>query len=222
MQTPNEAYAATRARRFCPAVSGLFFAAIPVTSWLAQPNSLLEGAVERLCSSIPFLSSAGSTATVSPNGKLAALAALYISITYAVSGAGSAAAANAGVPGGRDNNHPRGQLQLLRGLPLRLYSAHNHLVEMFPGWAVTAALAQSGNVKIAFIDPLLWNLPRGPREHAESKLEMHGMEEGPGAAWWLLGCCTTGSQHRKAKTAAAEECGDWTVDTPAASPETAA
>lgn len=31
---------------------------------------------------------------------------------------------------------------LKEGLPLRLYSAHYHLMEMFPGWAVVAALAQ--------------------------------------------------------------------------------
>lgn len=125
------------------AFSGLFLAAVPVTSWVAQPNGLLEKAVNGLCSTVAFLGSAGSTSTVSQTGKIAALGALYVTVTYAISGAGSAAGAAAGTEGGRDNNHPRAQVQNLRGLPLRLYSAHYNLMEMFPGWAIGAALAQT-------------------------------------------------------------------------------
>jgi len=64
-------------------------------------------------------------------------------MTYAFSGAGSAAGTDAGTEEGRDNNHPRKQVQNLTGLPLRLHSAHYNLMEMFPGFALSAALAQT-------------------------------------------------------------------------------
>ena len=42
---------------------------------------------------------------------------------------------------GLDNNHPRTQRRSLKGLPLRLHSAHYNLLENFPAWAVVAALS---------------------------------------------------------------------------------
>lgn len=122
---------------------GLFLAAIPLTSWITQPNSLVEKAVNGVISTIAFVGSAGSTSVVPQTGKIAALGALYITMTYAISGAGSAAGVDAGNKEGRDNNHPRAQVKNLRGLPLRLHSAHYHLMEMFPGFAMSAALAQT-------------------------------------------------------------------------------
>jgi uncharacterized MAPEG superfamily protein len=110
---------------------------------VAQPNGLLESAVNGLCSSVAFLGSAGANSKVSQTGKIAALSTLYITMTYAFSGAGSAAGADAGCNGGRDNNHPRAQLSSLKGLPLRLVSAHNNLMEMFGGFGLTAALTQA-------------------------------------------------------------------------------
>lgn len=121
----------------------VFLAAVPVTSWIAQPNGLLEKAVNGVCSSVAFLGSAGSTSNVAQTGKIAALGALYVTMTYAITGAGSAAGSAAGIEGGRDNDHPRAQTSELKGLPLRLYSAHYNLMEMFPGWAISAALAQT-------------------------------------------------------------------------------
>ena len=123
--------------------TGLFLATVPVTSWLAQPNGLLEKAVNGVCSAVAFVGSAGSMSTVPQTGKIAALGALYVTVTYALSGAGHAAAVEAGNKEGRDNNHPRAQIKNLTGLPLRLHSAHYHLVEFFPGFALTAALAQA-------------------------------------------------------------------------------
>ena len=64
-------------------------------------------------------------------------------MTYAFSGAGSAAGVAASTEKGRDNLYPRKQTQALEGLPLRLHSAHYNLMEMFPGFALSAALAQS-------------------------------------------------------------------------------
>jgi len=135
------------------AFGGLFLAAIPLTSWIAQPNSLVEKAVNGVVGSVGWLSSAGSTSTIPQTGKIAALAGLYVTVTYALSGAGSAAG-QASSAQGRDNNHPRANVTNLRGLPLRLYSAHYNLLEMFPSWAISAALAQA----IAPSDQSLINL----------------------------------------------------------------
>lgn len=121
----------------------IFLAAVPLTSWVAQPNGLLEKTVNGVCSSIAFIGSAGASSKVSQTGKLAALSTLYIAMTYAFSGAGSAAGTDAGTEGGRDNNEPRKQVAGLTGLPLRLHSAHYNLMEMFPGFALSAALAQT-------------------------------------------------------------------------------
>ena len=38
---------------------------------------------------------------------------------------------------------PREDVHMLRGLPLRMRSAHYNLMEMFPGFALAAALTQS-------------------------------------------------------------------------------
>ncbi|RMY84775.1 hypothetical protein D0862_11337 [Hortaea werneckii] len=132
----------------------VFLAAIPLTSWIAQPNSLVEKAVNGVCASIAYVGSAGASSKVSNGGKIAALSTLYIAMTYALSGAGSAAGVEAGTEEGRDNNHPRKQVQKLEGLPLRLHSAHYNLMEMFPGFALSAALTQA----IAPTDQTLVNL----------------------------------------------------------------
>lgn len=123
--------------------TGLFLAGVPVTSWIAQPGGMLEKAVNGVCSAVAFVGSAGSTSAVPQTGKIAALGTLYLVVTYALSGAGHAAAVDAGNKEGRDNEHPRAQIKNLTGLPLRLHSAHHHLVEFFPGFALTAALSQA-------------------------------------------------------------------------------
>ncbi|KAK4549150.1 hypothetical protein LTR36_007607 [Oleoguttula mirabilis] len=120
----------------------VFLAAVPLTSWIAQPAGLVEKAVNGVCHSIAYIGSAGASGKVSQTGKIAALSTLYIAMTYAFSGAGSVAACQSGLEDGRDNKYPRSQLHKLSGLPLRLYSAHSNLMEMFPGFALSAALAQ--------------------------------------------------------------------------------
>lgn len=121
--------------------SALFLAAIPLTSYITQPNSIFEKSINGLTSTLTHLIPSSSPTT--STNKIAALATLYLTVTYALSGAASAAGINAAYAEGRDNNYPRKQVAGLKeGLPLRLYSAHYHLMEMFPGWAVVAALAQ--------------------------------------------------------------------------------
>lgn len=121
--------------------SALFLAAIPLTSYITQPNSIFEKSLNGLTSTLTHL--IPSSSPTSSTNKIATLATLYLTVTYALSGAASAAGINSAYAEGRDNNYPRKQVVGLKeGLPLRLYSAHYHLMEMFPGWAVVAALAQ--------------------------------------------------------------------------------
>lgn len=124
-------------------IGPLFIAAIPVTGWMATPNGILEKAVNGVAHSVTWLGTAGSSSRVAQTGKIAALGTLYMAVTYAFSGAGSAAGVAASDEEGRDNKEPRKQVANLKGLPLRLYSAHYNLMEMFPGFALTAALAQA-------------------------------------------------------------------------------
>ena len=114
-----------------------------MTSFLAQPNGFVEKVVNAMCSAVAWVGSAGSSSAISQNGKIAALSTLYIFATYALTGGISVAGVTASTKKGRDNNHPRAQARDLRGLPLRLHSAHYHLMEMFPGFALAAALAQA-------------------------------------------------------------------------------
>lgn len=99
--------------------------------------------MDAVCSGVAYLGSAGASSKVSSRGKIAALSTLYVAMTYALSGAGSAAGLDASCEEGRDNNHPRTQVGKLSGLPLRLHSAHYNLMEMFPGFGISAALAQA-------------------------------------------------------------------------------
>ena len=116
---------------------------MPLTSFLVQPNGLLEKAVNALCSGVAFVGSAGSSKSVSQTSKVAALSTLYIAMTYAISGANSVAGVASAQKEGRDNKYPRAQLQGLSGLPLRLHSAHYNMMEKFPGFALSGALAQT-------------------------------------------------------------------------------
>lgn len=71
-----------------------------------------------------------------------AIAALYVFWTYGASGALSAAGQAMGRKQGLDSNHPRKFVSQLSGLPLRLYSAHQALMENFAAFALAAALTQ--------------------------------------------------------------------------------
>lgn len=121
----------------------VFLAFIPVTSWLTQSGGVLEKGVDAIIGSVGLLASAGASSSIAQGGKIAALAALYATMTYALTGAASSSAQAAGLRGGLDKNHPRANTKQLTGLPLRMHSAHYNLMEMFPGWAIAAALAQT-------------------------------------------------------------------------------
>ncbi|KAE9366380.1 hypothetical protein N431DRAFT_488154 [Stipitochalara longipes BDJ] len=118
------------------AIGPLFLAVIPLTTSITHPNSTIQKALETLLSIIP-----GSD-SIPKDRVIPALSAFYIFWTFAATGAASAGGQGAGRREGLDNNHPRRDVNNLTGLPLRLRSAHYNLMEMFPGFALSAALAQ--------------------------------------------------------------------------------
>ncbi|KAK5938361.1 hypothetical protein PMZ80_009331 [Knufia obscura] len=115
-------------------VAAAYIGLVPVTSWLAKTgvlSSLVNGTV-RL---VPGYTSASGRI-------IPAMSALYIFWTFGASGAISAAGQAMAREEGLDNDEPRKHVNNLRGLPLRLRSAHYGLLENFPAFALAAALAQ--------------------------------------------------------------------------------
>ncbi|KAF2026864.1 hypothetical protein EK21DRAFT_91992 [Setomelanomma holmii] len=116
----------------------LYLALIPVTSYLTKPDSIIQSLTHALIKVLPGV---GTTAITSGRA-IPALSALYIFWAFGASGAASAAGQAMGREEGLDNEHPRKHIGNLDGLPLRLRSAHYALMENFPGFALSAALAQ--------------------------------------------------------------------------------
>ena len=115
----------------------VFLAAVPITSYITKPGGFVQSAVETFLKLVP------GTSTISSDRVIPALSGLYIFWTFAGTGAISAAGQAASRPEGLDDNEPRKFVNNLVGLPLRMRSAHYNLMEMFPGFALTAALAQT-------------------------------------------------------------------------------
>ncbi|CBX97003.1 hypothetical protein IAQ61_008051 [Plenodomus lingam] len=115
-----------------------YLAMVPVTSYLTKPGSITQSLTHAL---IKLLPGVGATAITSGRA-IPALSALYIFWTFAATGVISAAGQAMGRAEGLDVEHPRAHIQELRGLPLRLHSAHYAVLENFGAFALTAALAQ--------------------------------------------------------------------------------
>ena len=84
---------------------------MPVTSWLAQPDGVLEKLVGGVLSTTTYVFTAGSSSAVAPAATIPALSAIYIAFTYAFTGAASAAGQAAGQRDGRDNNRALAPIQ---------------------------------------------------------------------------------------------------------------
>ncbi|CZR68557.1 uncharacterized protein PAC_18456 [Phialocephala subalpina] len=112
----------------------VFLVFIPVTNYFTSSNGVVQKSASTLLSSIP--------GEIPKDREIAALSAFYIFWSFAATGALSAAGQGASRKEGLDNNHPRKDVNNLTGLPLRLRSAHYNLMEMFPGFALSAALTQ--------------------------------------------------------------------------------
>ncbi|KAL2060109.1 hypothetical protein VTL71DRAFT_9931 [Oculimacula yallundae] len=110
------------------AISPMFLAFIPVTNYLTTPNGFIQKTLETLLSLIP------GSENITVDRAIPALSAFYIFWTFAATGAASAAGLG---------SNPRKDVTSLRGLPLRLRSAHYNTMEMFPGFALAATLAQT-------------------------------------------------------------------------------
>ncbi|KAF2762529.1 hypothetical protein EJ05DRAFT_534070 [Pseudovirgaria hyperparasitica] len=117
--------------------AGLYLAFIPVTNYLASTGAL-ESFVQGTARLIP-----GFSNTLTSDRTIPALSALYMFLTFGATGAVSAAGQAMSRSEGLDNNHPRQHLNDMRGLPLRMRSAHLGLLENFAGYALAAALTQS-------------------------------------------------------------------------------
>jgi len=117
----------------------IYLLGVPLTSYVTKESSVVQKLLE---TTISLLSSVTKT-TITADRTIPALAALYTFATFAASGAWSVAGQASASKHGLDNNHPRSNVNSLTGLPLRLRSAHYNLMEMFPGWAIAAALAQT-------------------------------------------------------------------------------
>lgn len=114
----------------------MYLALIPVTSYLTQPGGTVQSIIETV---VKYLVPGG---TVPSDRVIPALSALYVFWSFGGSGAISAAGQAMSRQEGLDNNNPRQFLNSMRGLPLRMRSAHYALMENFPGFAVAAALGQ--------------------------------------------------------------------------------
>jgi len=122
------------ALRPSPFVPLVFIASIPITSFLTAPGGIAETLVNGTINALFFR-------TVAPAGKLAALSTLYFIGTYVFAAAGSVSGLASGHKDGRSNAQPRAHISELTGLPLRLYSAHVHMMEHLAGFALMAGLA---------------------------------------------------------------------------------
>ncbi|KAJ5555014.1 hypothetical protein N7535_007456 [Penicillium sp. DV-2018c] len=122
--------------------SGIFFTATgplylifaPVTSAITAPNGIVQNAISTVLTLVG--------GDITSDRAIPALALLYGFWAFAGSGALSVAGQAMARATGYDNDHPRKHRAALDGLPLRLVSAHNSLLEIFPLFAATACLAQ--------------------------------------------------------------------------------
>lgn len=107
---------------------------ISCRSFLAR-TGVLSSVVDGVARFVPGYQSGSGRA-------IPAISALYVFWTYGASGALSAAGQAMGRKEGLDLSHPRKYVNQLNGLPLRLFSAHQGLMENFGAFALAAALAQ--------------------------------------------------------------------------------
>jgi len=114
-----------------------YLAVVPLTSYMTAPGGVLQSFIEAAVRLVP------GTANIPTDRVLPALSALYIFVTFCATGALSAAGQAMSRKEGFDNNHPRKHVNSLTGLPLRMRSAHYNMMEMFPGFALAAALTQT-------------------------------------------------------------------------------
>lgn len=118
----------------------IFLAAVPVTTFITKPGGYVQTLLDAALKLIPG-------GTIPADRVIPAMSAIYIFWTFAGSGAISAAGQAAARKEGLDDNEPRKFVNNMVGLPLRMRSAHYNLMEMFPGFALVAALTQAGAPK---------------------------------------------------------------------------
>jgi uncharacterized MAPEG superfamily protein len=116
----------------------LYLGSAPLAFYLTKPGGAFQRVLEAALRMVPG-------GPIANDRVIPALAAVYLFWTYPFTGAFSTAASGMARKEGYDNNHPRQYVGELKGLPLRLRSAHYNLIEGFGGFALAAALVQSIN-----------------------------------------------------------------------------
>lgn len=115
-----------------------YVGSVPLAIYLTKPGSVFQQVLENSLKLIPG-------GPIANDRVIPALAAMYLFWTFPLTGALSVSGQGMARKEGVDNNHPRQFLHELKGLPLRLRSAHYNLLEGFSGFALGAALVQSIN-----------------------------------------------------------------------------
>ncbi|KAJ6535123.1 hypothetical protein B0H19DRAFT_1185026 [Mycena capillaripes] len=125
-----------------------YISAIPLISFLAAPSGpgatfltpLLSHALRRV-------SNDASTLETDPRKAIALLTVFYMFTLYVCSAVMSATAQLLGNKVGYKNREPRlNKRNLPAGLPNRMVATHEALYDIFPAYAITAALASSSSL----------------------------------------------------------------------------
>lgn len=86
---------------------------MPVTSYITQQGGVFEKIVDTLVNTIGFIGTAGAQTTIAPGRSIPALGALYLFLTYAMTGAVAVGARASATPKGHDNNRKSSEQYLV-------------------------------------------------------------------------------------------------------------
>ncbi|KAJ6601170.1 hypothetical protein DFH09DRAFT_1020482 [Mycena vulgaris] len=121
---------------------GSYLSPIPILSFLSAPSGLGARLVTPLLSNALLKASNGaSTVENNPQKAIVLLTAFYLAAVYIGSATMSSTGQLLGNKAGYKNKEPRfNKRNLPSGLPHRMVAAHEALYDIFPAYAVTAAL----------------------------------------------------------------------------------
>ncbi|KAJ6448863.1 hypothetical protein C8R47DRAFT_1171919 [Mycena vitilis] len=123
----------------------LYLSAIPVLRFLSAPSGFGANFLTPfLSSALRSVSSSSATLERNPEKAIALLSVFYMFMLYVCSAIMSATGQLLGNKGaGYKNREPRLNKRNLSGLPHRMVATHEALYDIFPAYALTAALAAS-------------------------------------------------------------------------------
>ncbi|KAJ6632232.1 hypothetical protein B0H10DRAFT_1976633 [Mycena sp. CBHHK59/15] len=121
---------------------GSYLSPLPILSFLSAPTGLGAQLITPILSATLFKVTGGaSTVETNPQKAIILLTVFYLSSVYIVSATMSSAGQLLGNKAGYKNREPRfNKRNLPSGLPHRMVATHEALYDIFPAYAVTAAL----------------------------------------------------------------------------------